>query len=157
MAVNCVHRFGQFTRIPEVLVSENASAVVHLRERIQTRFDVALSQQTPRFRLLHHGTDKRSGQALLSQGLVCRSQQNPDTIVTRAVHNVSGDANRTGMRRVPERYAARDVPVGIRQQSVHISVHDDDPGGETSADKCLGAVRNISVLHCIQVDDEKLT
>lgn len=155
-------RLGQFTRVLKVLVPENASAIVHLRKRVQARVDVALPQQTPRLRVLHHGSDKRSGQTLLSQGWAApaRSGIAADQIkrmfVTH-VHIVSGNAHRTGVRRDPERYAARDISAGIRQQSVHVGVHDDDPGRKTFTDKRLGAVRNISVLHRVQVDDKKPT
>lgn len=70
---------------------------------------------------------------------------------------VSGDAHRTGPRGDPDGHGARDVPVGVRQQGVHAGVDDDDPGGKAPADKRLGAVRNIPVLHCVQVDDKNQT
>lgn len=87
-------------------------------------------------------------------------RRNPEQVEQAFYGNprcVPGDAHRAGVRRVPERHAARDVSAGVRQQSVHVGVDDDDPGGEAPADQRLGAVRNIPVLHRVQVDDKKPT
>lgn len=76
---------------------------------------------------------------------------------TEIFFSLLGNANRTGSRRNPNGHCARDVSIEIRQPSVYTGIDDDDKRGETPSDKCLGAVRNISVLHCVQVDDKHQT
>lgn len=49
------------------------------------------------------------------------------------------------------RHRSRNFPADIRQSSLHTGITCHDTRGQTSAHQCIGAVRNISILHRIQV------
>lgn len=77
------------------------------------RFDTSLSEQASRLRLLHNGSDKRSGSAFLSQGI----------------------ADRTGARGSALRHFSRDLPTYFRQSCFYSRLARDDSRREALADR----------------------
>lgn len=98
----------------------------------QLRANFALSQQKTRLCLLHYGSDKRGGQALLSQ---------------RAEDWV--DQRRTALR-----YTSRDVSVNFWQSSLHWGSSGHDEGREAPAHRCIGVLWDFSFLYCFWVSLE---
>ncbi|XP_031783423.1 uncharacterized protein LOC100121755 isoform X2 [Nasonia vitripennis] len=93
----------------------------------------AIQKQTPGLRLLHDGPDPGGGPALLPQGAQDRARPRGDTL----------------------RHGPRDLPADLRQPGVHPRLAGHDARGEAPADRRLGPLRDLSVLHRLRLRHDR--